>query len=512
MLTSHGLIGERYRAEEELSDGDASAFIGRDERNGERVLLVQVECGNARALDMKRVAHPHLACVLDAVLIAESPPVLVCELVEGKTLADRLRDAGALEPVDAVRAALRLADALSVLHELDLFHGCVSERGVMLEPHAREAAPILSFVPSAPDSALRSPTRRAGEPAGVADDCWACAALLFEMLVGRPPPNSGFGSETVLLDDGVADASLRAALASALHSDASRRSASLRPLRRELARWFVAHARDESIPATSGHPPPLPAGAALPRTPLAAARSATLGASRRATAGAPRRRVPLLAVSGVAMGLAAAYGVSVLRGASHPAPEKTAPAPASTTAAAPSAIQLDEVPVTGDRDAATGNEMATCVAGYLPKGAFARAPDVSWLCAEAHAGRGADRLRAAVIQGAPRGAATNAIKVFGRLGWYDLAAFAVVRAGCCPHPPPLELPEPAASCPPMADALQRVATAVIGSRPFDDELKSFRQAVHCEVNAGRGPRFRRADHPQGGEESAFLELIASLRE
>ena len=82
--------------------------------------------------------------------------------------------------------------------------------------------------------------------------------------------------------------------------------------------------------------------------------------------------------------------------------------------------------MTGQSNQLTGDKMATCVAGYLPKGSFAKPPDVSWMCGERDPREGGMKLRAAVVQGAPAGAPSEAMKLFSRLGWYELAAFAVI--------------------------------------------------------------------------------------
>ncbi len=79
---------------------------------------------------------------------------------------------------------------------------------------------------------------------------------------------------------------------------------------------------------------------------------------------------------------------------------------------------------------------------------------------------GADKLRVAVVGSAPKaGGATEAMKIFARIGWYDMAAFAVVRAGCCPDAKPLELPEASKGCGDMAEALRGVGQEVVANHP-----------------------------------------------
>src|SRR5690606_25859854 len=96
---------------------------------------------------------------------------------------------------------------------------------------------------------------------------------------------------------------LREALLHGLHRDATKRSRDVRPLKRELARWFVEHAgHDPGIPHHSTQPPPLPSSAAPPRS-----QPASRPASSRVPAPTPaksrRARVLLLAAIGSLVGL-----------------------------------------------------------------------------------------------------------------------------------------------------------------------------------------------------------------
>jgi hypothetical protein len=91
-----------------------------------------------------------------------------------------------------------------------------------------------------------------------------------------------------------------------------------------------------------------------------------------------------------------------------------------------------------------------------------------------------------------------------------MAAFAVVRAGCCPDAKPLELPEPSKTCEKMADALQEVGKEVVANHAVEEPLKKYTSAIQCELRFGRGPTFRKAERPAGGEDAAFLELVKAI--
>jgi serine/threonine-protein kinase len=156
-----------------------------------------------------------------------------------------------------------------------------------------------------------------------------------------------------------------------------------------------------------------------------------------------------------------------------------------------------------------GSKLAACTASYLPKGAFGKAPGVEFLCTETDPRAGAGKLHAAVVSAAPKGGVppTEAMKIFARIGWYDMAAFAVVRAGCCPEAPPISLPD--AKCG-MDASLRAIGEAVIASRPTVEALKAYTDSIHCELNRGGAKWLRRTERPAGGEDTAFLELLKNL--
>jgi serine/threonine-protein kinase len=225
------------------------------------------------------------------------------------------------------------------------------------------------------------------------------------------------------------------------------------------------------------------------------------------------RRIIPLAVGGIVVGLLGGWVFNALR----PKPPVEAAPHVPTAPAAPASdkpIDLGEVPVTGESEKAVAptDKLSSCVMGYLPQNTFGSAPDFSGFCDQTDPRAGADKLRVAIVASAPKtGGATTAMKIFARIGWYDMAAFAVVRAGCCPDAKALELPEASKTCSSMSEALQEVGKEVVANHPAEESLKKYTAAIHCEVNVGRGQLFRKAERPAGGEDSAFLELVKSFQ-
>jgi len=483
-----------FRIEEELGAGLGGGYFGVDERTGKKVVLRATTAEREKSLrPLVGLVHAHLAPLL-ALEPAGDGFVAVAAAVSGETLAERLESIGKKPAVDAVRFALRLADALATVHDAGGVHGWVSPQAVVVEPAEGERPQLGLGVHT--DLGLHTPERAADGAPSIADDTWAVAALLHWMLTGAPPPDPGYAREGDLEQAGVVDGALRAALFHTLTSSRPDRQSDLRPLRRELARWFVEHANEE--PILPGHhmtaPPPLPPSV----------RSSNRPSARRSFAPPPPKRLGAFSMGAIALGIAGGIALTFLR----PKRVKLVALPEKVAApVTPSAVQLGEVPVTGENEARLGSKLATCMAGYLPKGTFGKTPEVDWLCSETDPRNGAEKLHAAIVASAPKTGVTDAMKIFSRIGWYAMPAFAVVRAGCCPDAKPLALSDEHCD---MSKAVSAVGSAVVAGEDVNAPLKTYTESIHCELNHGGAKMLRRAERPVGGEDTAFLELVKHL--
>ncbi|HVJ16407.1 MAG TPA: hypothetical protein VM686_13290, partial [Polyangiaceae bacterium] len=354
-------IGARFEVLEEHEGGaPARAFLGVDRESERKVILVEVGAVHADALErVIGLEHRHLARVL-AVEEFAGVLLLIAEHPEGLSLEQRLTVVPKKAAVDAVRLVLRLADALAAIHERGGVHGLISALSVVVAPD-NGPRPVLGFAPGAA-AALRAPGSSIEEPTA-ADDTWAAAAILHWMISGHAPPELGFADEAAVRSAGIDDETLVRVLYRALARDAEQRHPELKVMRRELARWFVAHAGEDS-PGSSVRPPP------SQPPPLPPAHSGVVRKARKQPSG------PILALtlSAVGVGLVGGWGLSVLRG-ENPAP--VASARSSATASGPSPISLSEVPVTGDSARLQGDKLLACVAGYLPPETSAGRANVS---------------------------------------------------------------------------------------------------------------------------------------
>jgi Tol biopolymer transport system component len=138
--------------------------------------------------------HPHICALYDV-----GPNYLVMELIEGDTLAARLRR-GALAPVDVSRYGAQIASALAEAHARGIVHRDLKPANVML---TRSGAKVLDFGIAkqavAEDESLTrtggvigtpaymAPEQFQGLSAGPQTDIYALGLLLHEMATGTRP-------------------------------------------------------------------------------------------------------------------------------------------------------------------------------------------------------------------------------------------------------------------------------------------------------------------------------------
>lgn len=509
-------LASRYLVDEQLSlEGSGPAFLGTDEQTQKRVILFALPAADAAGLaKVVGLSHAHLATLVEVVPGAGGGVVVVAEHVPGETLEQRLQAVVKKTPVDAVRSALRVADALSHVHDAGGVHGCVRGAGVVLTPEGRPT-PVLGFVPPlAGPTPFHSPERGESGPPSESDDTWAVAGLLYEMLAGTPPPAHGLASLEELAQAGINDDVLQATLLHSLNKSFDDRSHDLKPLKRELARWFVDHADEGSgLHHDPSHPPPpLPPGASSSHPPPTSQGVPAVSTSKEPTRIPRRRLIPMFAAGAILLGLGAAWGVSAFRARPKVKVVQVPPSAAPAAPASAKEIKLSDVPVTGKSSGIKGGDRtAACVAGYLPQGAFGKTPDLGWICTQPDPREGAGKLRAAIVASAPHGSVTGAMKLFSKLGWYDMAAYAVIRSGCCTDAKPLELPKPDPGCPAMDQALAKLGRAVVAGQSHAEQLASYDKAIACEVKAHHTEQYRHKKGPQGGEEAAFEAYVKTLQ-
>jgi serine/threonine-protein kinase len=186
--------------------------------------------GDARTVDRVRVEaeslgrlqHPHVVSVTDFGYSAEGSPFIVMELLNGVTLAQRLKQGpvalrDALVFTRATLSALAAAHALGIVHRdikpHNLFlHQCEDGRTLLkvldfgvarVLPDAPSAAPIPLSLPTQTGMVLGtprfvSPEAAAGRPVDVRGDLYAVGLVLYQLVAGRGPFDHVRGISDVL--------------------------------------------------------------------------------------------------------------------------------------------------------------------------------------------------------------------------------------------------------------------------------------------------------------------------
>ena len=206
-LIGAGGMGEVYRARDTRLERTVAIKVLPESFASEPTLRARFE-REARAISA--LSHPHI-CMLHDVGEQDGRAFLVMEHLEGKTLAERLKN-GPLPLPEALVAASQISDALSAAHRQGIVHRdlkpgnvMLTKRGVKLldfglarftehgqQPATREAAtvPTASLLLTSQGTIMgtipyMAPEQLEGGSADARTDLWALGAVVYEMVSGR---------------------------------------------------------------------------------------------------------------------------------------------------------------------------------------------------------------------------------------------------------------------------------------------------------------------------------------
>jgi serine/threonine protein kinase len=203
------LIAGRYRLEERVAIGGmGEVWTARDETLGRRVAVkllrdslaqdpVVAERFRREALTAASLSHPNMAEVYDYVE-EEGRPGIVMEMVDGETLADRLRR-GRLDTPEAIRIVTEVLEALSVAHDAGVVHRDVKPGNIMITPRGKVKVTDFGIARAEGDSTLTqtgavmgtahyaAPEQVQGRGSTPASDLYSLGIVLYEALTGRKP-------------------------------------------------------------------------------------------------------------------------------------------------------------------------------------------------------------------------------------------------------------------------------------------------------------------------------------
>lgn len=202
-------------------------------------------------------------------------------------------------------------------------------------------------------------------------------------------------------------------------------------------------------------------------------------------------------------------------GASGPAPSGTvgataATAPVAAGSAAASAVAAGSSAAPAPAPPQAGAD--ACLHTIFAPGAFvAQAPELPPLCEETNPRRAEKLIQTQLIRGGG-GASTAASREWAGLGWFGMAATAIVRGRCCGSAtPPLAWPWKLAC--PLNDNLKQIHTlAQAGDmEQLRTELESYARSVSCLSRSGEGKGFKQSKPPAGAGVGILDSLLERLQ-
>ncbi len=200
-----GGMGEVYRARDTKLGRDVAIKVLPEEFFEEKERIARFE---REAKSLAAVSHPHIAALYSFEEIS-GRHLLVMELVEGETLADRLLK-GPLPPDQVLKTGIEIASALDAAHRAGIVHRDLKPGNVMLTRSgvklldfglAKALAPegLVESLTSAPTTAREvtrqgeilgtlsymAPEQLEGKKPDSRTDIFALGATLYETATGR---------------------------------------------------------------------------------------------------------------------------------------------------------------------------------------------------------------------------------------------------------------------------------------------------------------------------------------
>lgn len=225
------LLDGRYQLGECIGQGGAARVYRADDVLLGRTVAVKMMQADSEALSaptrvrneiavLASLAHPSLVALYDANVVSGQPCYLVMELIDGPTLAARLRE-GALTAAEVSALARDLASALHTVHSAGIVHRDIKPANVLLAPAVLPGADFrakladfgIAFLldttrVTSPGTivgtaAYLPPEQVRGEAATPPGDIYGLGLVLLEALTGeRPfPQATGVGAVMARLID-----------------------------------------------------------------------------------------------------------------------------------------------------------------------------------------------------------------------------------------------------------------------------------------------------------------------
>ncbi|WP_030861155.1 serine/threonine-protein kinase [Streptomyces sp. NRRL S-37] len=218
------LLAGRYRLGDVLGRGGmGTVWRAQDETLGRTVAVKELRFPSNIDEDEKRrlitrtlreakaiarIRNNSAVTVFD-VVEEDDRPWIVMELVEGKSLAEAIREDGLLEPRRAAEVGLAILDVLRSAHREGILHRDVKPSNVLIAEDGRVVLTDFGIAQVEGDPSITStgmlvgapsyisPERARGHKPGPAADLWSLGGLLYAAVEGTPPYDKGSAIATL---------------------------------------------------------------------------------------------------------------------------------------------------------------------------------------------------------------------------------------------------------------------------------------------------------------------------
>ncbi|MFH8804482.1 protein kinase [Streptomyces sp. NPDC017936] len=208
-VLGRGGMGTVWRAEDETLGRTVAVKELRFPSNideEEKRRLITRTLREAKAI--ARIRNNSAVTVFD-VVDEDDRPWIVMELVEGKSLAEVIREDGVLEPKRAAEVGLAILDVLRSAHREGILHRDVKPSNVLIAEDGRVVLTDFGIAQVEGDPSITStgmlvgapsyisPERARGHKPGPAADLWSLGGLLYAAVEGSPPYDKGSAIATL---------------------------------------------------------------------------------------------------------------------------------------------------------------------------------------------------------------------------------------------------------------------------------------------------------------------------
>ncbi|MGA5566794.1 serine/threonine-protein kinase [Streptomyces platensis] len=208
-VLGRGGMGTVWRARDEVLGRTVAVkelrFPGGVEEDEKRRLITRT-LREAKAI--ARIRNNGAVTVYD-VVDEDDRPWIVMELVEGRSLAEVIRDDGPLSPRRSAEVGLAVLDVLRAAHAAGILHRDVKPSNVLMSDDGRVVLTDFGIAQVEGDPSVTStgmlvgapsyisPERARGQKPGPPADLWSLGGLLYACVEGVPPYDKGSAIATL---------------------------------------------------------------------------------------------------------------------------------------------------------------------------------------------------------------------------------------------------------------------------------------------------------------------------